>query len=158
VLKAQNPPMSSFELMNQLGHHRVSQGVTCVQQGRKFEWCVTFNDANYVEMVEMFFNEEENKDIIAVKLKANELGQCTLEGVPFEFSNVNIMAQLEQYFEEVTIEDQVHKNVPEGMGLIYTGTQIFRYKNMKKPPPTKLNLGRGVFGWLNNINKEDSTR
>ena len=83
--------------------------------GKKVRMVCDIQRCQLCGMVEMVFNEEENKDFIAVKLKANELGQCTLEGVPFEFSNVNIMAQLEQYFEEVTIEDQVHKNVPEGM-------------------------------------------
>ena len=63
----------------------------------KYEWCVTFTSQTYVEMAESVFKEEENRDFIAIQLKANESEKCTLEGVPFEFSNINIKAPLEQY-------------------------------------------------------------
>ena len=106
-------------------------------------------------MAEKVFKEEEDRDFIAIQLKANESERCTLEGVPFEFSNINIKAQLEQYLEGVKLENEEHKDVPEGMGPIYTGSRIVRYTKMKKEPPTRIGFGRGIFGWLNSAKKDD---
>ena len=147
LIKARNPPSTPIDLMEELERERVSDHVRCVQQGKKFEWVVSFSDSAFVEKVELTLAEDQHRDFIAVRLRVNEKSKCTLEGVPFEFSNANIGAQLSQYFEEMTIEMETYRNIPE----VFNGNRIIKYKGIKKPPPNKISLGRGISGWINNV-------
>ena len=152
LMRARDPPNTALELMDQLREDDFADGVLCVQRGRRNEWCLSFRTEKQVEEVEEAFTEGRLRDFIAVKLRANEKTRCTLEGCPFEYSNENVKAQLEQYFKDLEIELETYTT--EGMEGIFTGNRILKYKYMKKPPPDKVNLGRGVFGWLNNVSKE----
>ena len=155
LIRARNPPSTPIQLMEELVTEHLSDHVKCVQQGKRYEWIVSFSDSAFVERAEFVFTEDQGRDFIAQKLKVNEKSKCTLAGVPFEFSNANIMAQLTQYFEDLSIEMETYRNTPEGMMDIYTGNRILNYKSLKKPPPNKISLGRGISGWINNVESKN---
>ena len=95
LIRVGYPPVSAVALMNQLKNKGCTTGIRCIQQWKKYEWCVTFTSQTYVEMAERVFQEYANRDFIVVKLKANGAEKCTLERVLKEVSNININARLE---------------------------------------------------------------
>ena len=148
-------PKTAIDLMQTLAGEGLQNEILCVQMFKKFEWCVTFSSSEICDNIEEYYAEDKNRHFLARRLRENSQGKCTLEGVPFEFSNMNIKAQLEQYLDQVEIEMDEYKNLPEGMGTVYTGNRIVKYTKIKKPPPNRIKLGKGVSGWINDLRHEE---
>ena len=154
TLKARNPPIALNTLCREIEGVGLHTRVEGIQRIRNGEWCVTFKTVEAAQLAMTTFGEEQGSEIIAEALRVNEEGTCRLEGVPVEFSNKLIHMQLCQHFEGLTITNELMKNLPPGFPDVKNGNRIIRYHRVISKPDKRIQLGRGIVGYLNDFDKE----